>query len=484
MSGETLDLFAEPPPIVRAPVLEAPQIIESLPAPPRPLNSEAQPLLFADLEPPPTPPESSPTIYVHFESLSDIEAFARVIGQPVTTQTRYLRFPPELDASSSWRAEIPPPIVEEDEADDEDEGATPNLFGYGEWWEEYWRGMPEFIQEDLAPRHSIQVEFGKASDVDYFGKLLDQQIPNYTKRTPSIWFPEAEIGHFAGKRWVNSTRPELRLPRYPIYIISKGRWESRLTAKALDRMGVPYHIVVEPQEYDRYAAVIDPLKILDLPFSNLGQGSIPARNWVWEHAVAQGVERHWILDDNIDGFFRLNRNLKVPVGDGTCFRIAEDFVDRFENVALAGFHYFMFASRKTKLPPLTLNSRIYSCILIRNDVPHRWRGRYNEDTDLSIRVLKDGCCTVLFSAFLAFKTTTMTMKGGNTDELYKNDGRRKMAESLQQQHPDLVRVTWKWGRWQHHVDYRKFKRTRLISKPGIVIPRGVDDCGLILEISR
>ena len=61
-------------------------------------------------------------------------------------------------------------------------------------------------------------------------------------------------------------------------------------------MGVPYRIVVEPQEFDNYAQYIDPSKILTLPFSNLGQGSIPARNWVWEHSIQEGHQRHWILD--------------------------------------------------------------------------------------------------------------------------------------------------------------------------------------------
>jgi len=46
-------------------------------------------------------------------------------------------------------------------------------------------------------------------------------------------------------------------PKYPVYIISKGRWESRLTSKALEAIRVPYRIVVEPQEFKQYAAVID-----------------------------------------------------------------------------------------------------------------------------------------------------------------------------------------------------------------------------------
>jgi hypothetical protein len=104
--------------------------------------------------------------------------------------------------------------------------------------------------------------------------------------------------------------------------------------------------------------------------------------------------------------------------------------------------------------------------LIKNDLPYRWRGRYNEDTDLSLRCLKGGWCTVLFNAFLADKITTMVMTGGNTESLYLlpdgRDGRLLMAQSLQQQHPDVVKITRKWNRWQHQVDYRPFKHNRLI----------------------
>lgn len=270
-------------------------------------------------------------------------------------------------------------------------------------------------------------------------------------------------------------------PSCPVYIISKGRWESRLTSKALESMSVPYHIVVEPQEYDNYAAVIDPQKILVLPFSNLGQGSIPARNWVWEHSLGVGAERHWILDDNIMYFLRFNQNRRYVMRSGATFKAAEDFVDRYTNVALAGMQYAMFAPVKAKHEkPFVLNTRVYSCILIKNDIPYRWRGRYNEDTDLSLRVLKDGWCTILFYAFLAEKQATMRMKGGNTDELYKGDGRLEMAKSLQQQHPDVVKIVRKWGRWQHQVDYRPFQHNPLIRKKGIIVPTQPNEYGMQL----
>lgn len=269
-------------------------------------------------------------------------------------------------------------------------------------------------------------------------------------------------------------------PEHPVYIISKGRWEIRYTARALEEMKVPFHIVIEPQEYEQYAAVITPDKILQLPFSNLGHGSIPARNWVWDHAASRGAVWHWIMDDNIKRFYRLHQNEKIQFADGTVFKLIEDFVSRYENVGQAGLQYEHFAPRRDRRPPFVLNTRVYSCILIRNDLPYRWRGRYNEDTDLSLRILKDGWCTILFNSFLQNKQATMESGGGNTDELYQDDGRLKMAESLVERHPDVARVSWKFNRWQHHVDYSRFKRNKLVRKPGWNY-EGANNYGMVLQ---
>lgn len=268
-------------------------------------------------------------------------------------------------------------------------------------------------------------------------------------------------------------------PNYPVYVISKGRAHSNLTVRTLDRMRVPCRVVVEPPEVDAYARAIGRDRLMVLPFADLGLGSIPARNAVWDDAVKRGFTRHWILDDNIEAFNRLHLNMKPEVETGAIFRAAEVFVDRYANVGLAGFNYYSFCKATEAVPPYYLNTRIYSCILVNHAVPFRWRGRYNEDTDLSLRVLKAGWCTVLFNAFLAGKVTTLRMKGGNTDTLYQGDGRRLMAESLAEQHPDVARVVWKFGRWHHHVDYRGFKHNALVSIAPVAA-QGVDNFGMVL----
>jgi len=272
-------------------------------------------------------------------------------------------------------------------------------------------------------------------------------------------------------------------PEYPLYIISKGRHDSRHTSKSLDFMGVPYQIVVEPSEYSAYRATISEKKILVTPqnFSESDCGSIPVRNWVWEHAIESGAERHWLLDDNIRGFERLNRNIRGRVTSGTIFKCAEDFVDRYTNVAFSGFEYRQFAGgARRKKPPFRLNHRVYSCTLIKNDLPYRWRGKYNEDTDICLRALKDGWVTITFNCFLQNKIKTMTLGGGNTDTVYaRGDDRREFAESLHEQHPDVAEVVWRYGRWHHDVNYKPFRTNKLIRKSGYVPQNKVNNYGMV-----
>jgi hypothetical protein len=71
-----------------------------------------------------------------------------------------------------------------------------------ETWKKEWKGMPEFIQEDLSPFQSIIVHFEKKEDVEKFSKLVGQRL---TKKTKNIWYPKAEILIAANKRYVDES---------------------------------------------------------------------------------------------------------------------------------------------------------------------------------------------------------------------------------------------------------------------------------------
>jgi hypothetical protein len=259
-------------------------------------------------------------------------------------------------------------------------------------------------------------------------------------------------------------------------------------------MGVPHFIVVEADQADNYRREADStatILVLDRKYQDeydtcddLGytksKGPGAARNFAWDHSIASGYAWHWVMDDNILEFYRLWHNIKTRVLTGAIFRAMEDFVLRYENISMAGPNYEMFAPRKQKQPPFVLNTRIYSCNLIRNDVPYRWRGRYNEDTDLSLRMLKDGWCTVQFNAFLQKKITTQKIPGGNTEDFYAKEGTEPKSRMQVALHPDVSRLIWRFGRIHHYVDYKPFQKNKLRRKPGLVIPKGMNEYGMEL----
>jgi hypothetical protein len=249
-------------------------------------------------------------------------------------------------------------------------------------------------------------------------------------------------------------------------------------------MGIAkWFAVVEPQEYESYAAVIpaEHILVLDLAYKeryatlddlglskSVGPGA--ARNFIWDTAIQMGYEWHWVMDDNIQSFYRMTDNARHEVLSGAFFRAMEDFVLRYDNIAMAGPNYDMFVPRKQKHPPLIFNTRIYSCNLIRNDVPFRWRGRYNEDTILSLDMLTAGWCTVQFNAWQQKKVRTQVMKGGNNKVFYSLEGTTPKSQMLVDAYPEYARLVHKFGRDHHHVNYRPFRTNKLIRKPDAEIP--------------
>jgi hypothetical protein len=342
-------------------------------------------------------------------------------------------------------------------------------------WDEYDR-MPHY--HPIPPECYAEVKFVVESEKDIIelGKLMDQDLSESTKST---WYPKKNSDDYSVIRYVSDFN-ESNTPKYPIYIVSKGRFEKRPTSDSLIKMGVKHFIVVESSQYEDYKSRVDPnfvtVHILDQKyldeydtFDKLGstksKGPGAARNFAWDHSISLGFKRHWVMDDNIQNFYRLDGSKRVIVSSGAIFRAMEDHTDRYDNVYMSGPHYRFFNPPHMQNPPFWLNTRIYSCNLILNDIPFRWRGRYNEDTDISLQILKSGYCTIQYNAFLQGKMVTQAMAGGNTDEFYNKEGTLPKSKMLEDMHPDICRVVWMNGRWHHWCDYSVFKKNRLIKNP-------------------
>lgn len=286
------------------------------------------------------------------------------------------------------------------------------------------------------------------------------------------------------------------LTHFNLYIPSKGRSDKMITSKALTLLKIPHYIIVEPQEVEIYKKSISDMKLLTTVLTldqeykkkyelcdNYGltksTGPGPARNFAWDHSLSLGDKWHWVMDDNIREFYRLNNNEKIKIENGIFFKV------------MAGPNYYRFAPDKKKQKPFIINTRIYSCNLIRNDLPFRWRGRYNEDTILSLDMLSARWCTIQFNAFLQFKMDTQLLSGGNTSEFYHKEGQIKNGGKysdkgtinkslmLTKVYPNISKIVWRFNRWHHFVDYSKFKNNKLIRKP-IELSKGINNYGIAL----
>jgi len=359
---------------------------------------------------------------------------------------------------------------------------APKLFDLPEDWRSYWWGMPAFEMKNAMPQFKIIINFMTAADVKQFAEKTGLLV---TKKSNSAWFPYRErlSGEF---QW---TGPKIN-SRYPICIPSKGRAHLQTTGKVLDRMGISYKFFVEETEFDQYCAALGENNVIKLPFHDLGKGSIPARNFIWDWAAEREFARHWVVDDNILNFARCHNNRRLRCRSGALFQALEDFADRYDNLAMFGPHHAGFVDDAKKHTPVNWNTRVYSCILIDTKLTERWRGRYNEDTDLSLRMLKAGHVTGVCRALLMKKAPThgskrKAMAGGNTDNVYTtNDHRLAFAESLKQQHPDCVEIVWKFNRWHHQVDYSAFRKNKPILRSHVTPVAFDNEYGMELVESR
>lgn len=337
------------------------------------------------------------------------------------------------------------------------------------FFRQHWIGMVPFAQERESPWLTYRVTFENEIHYANFLRLIKQTLSLNTKST---WFPVKEAMDYTKEWWV-SADGKRNQPRYPIFVVSKGRAHEQMTMRTLSKMGLKYFVMVEPQEaelYRRLAPYPNDVTFLELPVGNHGNGPGLARNACWDYAKhVLKAKRFFVLDDNIDGFYRLHENKRYRCGDGTPFRALEDFVDRYKNVPLAGFQYRFFKAPDHKHYPFTVNTRIYSAALVATaDERFKQRGRYNEDTIQSIDVMKADLATIEFNCFLSGKIATQTMKGGNTDAFYAPQGKRNPANSTKEKsemlvatHKGAAKVIFAYGRWHHKSNYKKYRGNAL-----------------------
>jgi hypothetical protein len=229
--------------------------------------------------------------------------------------------------------------------------------------------MPEFNQQDLQPWRQVVVSFASFGDQQAFAAAIGQKM---TPNTRSIWYPPAEIGRYATsgsrrRRPMNPRYPGLHHQQGPLGVAQNGEGARQDRRPVPDRGRAARVRRVRRRARRRprpRPALLEPRARVD-PGAQLGLGALDLRG---PRAALDSRRQYRRL---LSAEQQSQDAGRERARSSAC---AEDFVDRYENVAKAGFNYFMFAPRKAKVPPLYLNTRVYSCILLDNRFYGEFRG--------------------------------------------------------------------------------------------------------------
>lgn len=420
--------------------------------------------------------EDNIEIICRFSSQKDIDVFNNKNGLKINKDTIFVHLPEKK-------------IINKQKKIDFFENNQINIFDFindeideiqlgKDYYNLHWKQMPEFEMNFKTNEYAKIVFKISKMTLQEISNLFEQKI---TDKTKSIWFPKLIPGSHRNLRVLGG-----RKAKYPIYIVSKNRSnEYRFhTSNWLSRMCQEHYICVEPDDYENYKNSIlneSPycsIIIMDMIYKqkynclgNIGNinstGPGAARNFCADHAKNNGFDWCWILDDNSENFDRYWRGRRILSHSSEVFRSCEEFCERYENIGIAGLNYSKFCVGENVYPPFVTNTRIYSYGLWNLKCPYIMQeGRYNEDTIQSLNILKKGWCTVQFNCYLGAKVTTQKIKGGNTEEFYSKDegGTLPKSQMLVNIHPDVSKLVWKFHRWHHEVDYKRFKQELIIKK--------------------
>jgi len=229
---------------------------------------------------------------------------------------------------------------------------------------------------------------------------------------------------------------------YSIYIPSIKRSDSEFLQE-LKRLNLSYYLVLAHDQVERYLEYHDMNNIIVLPKSVYGISKI--RQFILEYALKKKEKRIWMSDDDLRRFFMWSSESNKEVSFKYFLQEAENEITKLEkadkSLVQVGFKYSTFAIPKSKYSFNTDIGMIQYLNLerLQNKVSYDIKMTTLEDTDFSIRLIKNGYKNVKLNHFIFTAPRSGTGKGG-LEEAYQNKGKQQGIIEFQRKFPDLIKI--------------------------------------------
>jgi len=201
--------------------------------------------------------------------------------------------------------------------------------------------------------------------------------------------------------------------KYPIYIPSKGRSKNVRTAILLKESNIDFYIVVEPQDYKDYQKYFSKKNILVLNKNDKGMAYV--RNFCVKHARKAGHSALWQLDDDILKYKIRKDSKRKETTAYIALSKLERIMDKYSNVGQVAHRLDAFAfAYKGKYQ---INRAVYSSVLMRTNLPVKYRNDTIEDSDFSLQLLyTHKWCTIITNRVTIQTVPHNKQNGGLTEK--------------------------------------------------------------------
>lgn len=247
---------------------------------------------------------------------------------------------------------------------------------------------------------------------------------------------------------------------FPIFVPSKGRPDSKLLKK-LWESGHEFKVFVEPQDLKLYVPLFED-KVVNIEKDD--QGITYVRNFIHDYAISQGLAWYWMLDDDIENFYRIV-NKRAVKADLSVLAEAQTYFTGRPSVAQASLDYQQFAWSSEK--PFKKNGYCDVCVCISAERTKSIKYRdfgipkfIKEDRDFTLQILANGYDTIRIEKY-AFSCPKNGSNKGGLYETYQTNGKeeqssKKMVETWG---PEICKFHVKPdGRPDVRINWSFFKR--------------------------
>ena len=251
-----------------------------------------------------------------------------------------------------------------------------------------------------------------------------------------------------------------------VYVPSRGRADNAPTIKELVQHGVSPLVIVPYGERGKYMDAFPDVAVIGVEQQGIGQ----VRQWILQDARRRGLDRFWMLDDDLD-----DPRKRAAFGEPYVFCPWDEWLSSIEDLT-PGVGAATGMSRQWGWPEDSAipNVRVGYAILMRTYMPVNYWPFLHEDTDMALQILTAGYTTLKLPQYV-FHTTTMNWRGGGCGEDYDR-GAAELAGTVlldkwERRNPGLVklrknkegntvtRVRWsdfrQEGTFANHEPYRK-----------------------------